>query len=128
MVSPRRLLCVLNADIPELSGVDLSETELEKARDKYPELEFHHIDAFDIGKLLALRNKHPFNKIFLDINGSRDVSAVSKLISIYADAWGKAGAGVIDTIVVKNCAFCCELLLTWPLLKWKSVLNPGHFN
>ena len=89
---------------PSSPGVDLSETELDKARDKFPELEFHRIDAFDIGKLLALRRKHNFNKIFLDINGSRDVSAVAKLISIYADAWGESGTGEIHTIVVKNCA------------------------
>lgn len=47
--------------------------------------------------------KHCFNKIFLDINGSRDVSAVTKLISIYADGWEDGNAsGAVDTIVVKN--------------------------
>lgn len=60
-------------------------------------------DAFDIAALKALRNKHRFNKIFLDINGSRDVSAIAKLISIYADGWEDSNAtGAINTIVVKN--------------------------
>lgn len=50
-----------------------------------------------------LRAKHRFNKIFLDINGSRDVSAIAKLISIYADGWENSNAtGAIETIVVKN--------------------------
>jgi hypothetical protein len=61
------------------------------------------VDAFDIAALKALRAKHRFNKIFLDINGSRDVSAITKLISIYADGWEDSNAtGAIDTIVVKN--------------------------
>ena len=47
--------------------------------------------------------KHRFNKIFLDINGSRDVSAITRLISIYADGWEDSNAsGAVDTIVVKN--------------------------
>ena len=49
-------------------------------------------DAFDIGALKKLRSQHRFNKIFLDINGSRDVSAVTKLISIYADGWEDSNA------------------------------------
>ena len=40
-----------------------------------------------------------FNKIFLDVNGSRDTAAVTKLIAIYSEAWG---VGAIELIVVKN--------------------------
>jgi hypothetical protein len=58
------------------------------------------MDAFDVKSLLALRETHKFNKIFLDVNGSRDTATITTLISIYAGA--KWGAGTIEMIVVKN--------------------------
>ena len=57
---------------PRPAGVDTSEAELEKARQTYPRVPFRQLDAFDIAGLLALRREHAFNKIFLDVNGSRD--------------------------------------------------------
>ena len=92
-------------------------------------LSFHLADAFDIRvrtpalayrpswlsasrsqparlpqALCQLRESLPdgrseFNKIFLDVNGSRDTAAVTKLIAIYSEAWG---VGAIELIVVKN--------------------------
>jgi SAM-dependent methyltransferase len=88
-------------------GIDMSEPCLSLARERHAEsarLSFHRVDAFDIAALCALRDSLPeggakFNKIFLDVNGSRDTAAVTKLISVYSEAWG---TDEIELIVVKN--------------------------
>ena len=67
--------------------MDTSEAELEKARASFPELTFLLMDAFDIGALCALREKYPFNKILLDVNGSRDPAVITKLLRIYGAKW-----------------------------------------
>eukprot|EP01051_Picozoa_sp_SAG22_P009531 SAG22_NODE_800_length_7109_cov_47.259058_7_plen_304_part_00 len=83
-------------------GIDTSSSELEKARQRYPEIPFIQQDGFDIGALIKLREKYPFTVIYLDVNGSRDVPAVTRLIAIYAGAKWSGGAGGVETIVIKN--------------------------
>jgi ubiquinone/menaquinone biosynthesis C-methylase UbiE len=61
----------------EVIGIDKGKS-LPKAKERYPWLRFEQIDGFDISSLLKLGKQ--FNKIYIDISGSRDLADVLLMI------------------------------------------------
>eukprot|EP01025_Chloroclados_australasicus_P037970 TRINITY_DN38849_c0_g1_i1.p2 TRINITY_DN38849_c0_g1~~TRINITY_DN38849_c0_g1_i1.p2 ORF type:complete len:151 (-),score=1.14 TRINITY_DN38849_c0_g1_i1:57-509(-) len=62
-------------------GLDKSLFQYQRAQERFPLVRFENIDAFDISSVLALGYK--FNKIFIDVSGSRDISDLINLIESY---------------------------------------------
>lgn len=67
----------LSEHCKEVIGVDKGKSLL-KAKETYPWLRFEQIDGFDIPSLLKLGKQ--FNKIYIDISGSRDLADVLLMI------------------------------------------------
>ena len=67
-------------------GVDLSESSVLRARESYPLIRFEQLDVLERGALLRfLKNfsgECPFQQVFIDINGSRELSSVLQVISV----------------------------------------------
>ena len=61
-------------------GVDRGDS-LPTARARHPDLHFEQVDGGDIAALRAL--DLPFNKIYLDISGSRELPVVIELLQRY---------------------------------------------
>ena len=61
----------------EVIGIDKGKS-LPKAKERYPLLRFEQIDGFDIPSILNLGKQ--FNKIYIDISGSRDLADVLLMI------------------------------------------------
>eukprot|EP01026_Neomeris_dumetosa_P046724 TRINITY_DN39870_c0_g1_i1.p3 TRINITY_DN39870_c0_g1~~TRINITY_DN39870_c0_g1_i1.p3 ORF type:complete len:155 (-),score=8.27 TRINITY_DN39870_c0_g1_i1:260-724(-) len=62
-------------------GVDKSEFQYLQAKQRFPDIDFLNIDAFDVSTILALDKR--FNKVFIDVSGSRDVSVLLDLMDSY---------------------------------------------
>lgn len=66
-------------------GVDQQPELVAEARLKYPDIQFENFDAFQAGKLLALKKSaepDTFSKVFIDISGSRDLGTVFRLMDL----------------------------------------------
>eukprot|EP00930_Biecheleria_cincta_P005839 TRINITY_DN10679_c0_g2_i1.p1 TRINITY_DN10679_c0_g2~~TRINITY_DN10679_c0_g2_i1.p1 ORF type:complete len:263 (+),score=50.68 TRINITY_DN10679_c0_g2_i1:171-959(+) len=66
-------------------GVDQQPELVAEARQKHPDIQFENFDAFDAGKLLALKKSAEpdiFSKVFIDISGSRDLGTVFRLMDL----------------------------------------------
>jgi len=78
----------------EIVAIDVGELFLNKARERFPHLQFECLDGNNISAILKLGKK--FNKIFVDIGGNRDLSVLLPLLR-------SLEAGLSPTvIVVKN--------------------------
>jgi len=80
-------------------GIDRQPDLVAQARKNLPDADFEIMDAFDAAKLLALAQtlKPPrFTKIFVDISGSREISTVVRLMSVYENALRP------DVLIVKS--------------------------
>jgi len=84
-------------------GIDRSAKVIALARERFPLLEFYEEDAADVSSILR---RGRFNKIFVDINGARELQTVLPLLESY-DAVLKP-----EVIVVKNVRFKRLLLRT----------------
>ena len=67
----------LSEQCKEVIGIDKGES-LPKAKERYPWIRFECIDGFDIPSILKLGKQ--FNKIYIDISGSRDLADVLLMI------------------------------------------------
>jgi len=66
-------------------GLDQQPELVAEARQKHPDIQFENFDAFDAGKLLALKRSvepETFSKVFIDISGSRDLGTVFRLMEV----------------------------------------------
>lgn len=70
----------LSKHCKEVIGIDKGES-LPKAKERYPWLRFEQIDGFDIPSLLKLGKQ--FNKVYIDISGSRGLADVLLMIRKY---------------------------------------------
>merc|ERR1712054_456468 len=69
------------------------------ARIRLPEVQFELGDAFDAHRVLAIANAQPrkkFDKVFVDISGSRDLSTVVRLLDMYENTLKP------DVLIVKS--------------------------
>lgn len=70
----------------KLVGIDQQADLVAQARIRLPDVQFEILDAFDASKVLALSRQispEGFQKVFIDISGSRDISTVVRLMDIY---------------------------------------------
>ena len=69
-------------------GIDLSESELQLARETYPSLAhcFRHADALDIGAVRSLAKQIGVTVLLVDINGSRPLKTLLPLLDAYKAA------------------------------------------
>mmetsp|Transcript_29006 Transcript_29006/g.95409 ORF Transcript_29006/g.95409 Transcript_29006/m.95409 type:complete len:239 (+) Transcript_29006:72-788(+) len=74
-------------------GVDLSAKVIAMARSRFPRLDFLEADASDVS---ALRARGPFDKIFVDVNGSRELQMLLPLLEALDAALAP------EALVVKN--------------------------
>jgi hypothetical protein len=88
------------------------------ARETYPHIRFEQIDGFDIRAILKLGYK--FNKIYVDISGSREILTVVKIATVYSTAL-KPEVIVIKSTKLKGFA---RGLVVWE--GGKSVHTPRH--
>lgn len=86
-------------------GFDLSEAVIGMARARFPSLRFEVAAAADVG---ALRRLGPFDVLFVDINGSRELQTVLPLLEAYEAALSPR------LIVVKNTRLRRLLLKAMP--------------
>lgn len=77
----------------DVIGIDKGES-LSTARREHPCLRFQQIDAFDIGRVLGLGRR--FNKMYLDISGSRKLEDLLPLLRKYESVFAP------EVIVVKS--------------------------
>lgn len=71
---------LLHKAAKKVVGIDKGESYYTAIKN-YPLIEFHKIDGFDIRAVTALGYK--FNKIYIDISGSRDIHSVIKMVNMY---------------------------------------------
>jgi len=72
-------------------GVDRSHKVISAARQRFPHVEFHLLDATDLTALAALlqspddvrSSSKPFDAVFVDINGSRELQTLLPLLEAY---------------------------------------------
>jgi len=69
----------------KLVGLDQQADLVAEARRRLPHIQFEIGDAFDGHLVLRLQKEigQRFNKVFIDISGSRDISTVVRLMEIY---------------------------------------------
>merc|ERR1712226_756507 len=82
-----------------LVGLDQQPDLVAEARKRLPEIHFEIGDAFDAPRVLALANAQPhkkFNKVFIDISGSRDLGTVVRLLDMYENTLKP------DVLIVKS--------------------------
>lgn len=65
-------------------GIDLSEFQLNFAKENYADIEFVKLDGFDIRKVIKLGIE--WDIVFIDVSGSRDLKALLPLIESYEKA------------------------------------------
>jgi precorrin-6B methylase 2 len=70
----------LSKHCKEVIGIDKGES-LPKAKERYPWIRFEQMDGFDIPKVLKFGKR--FDKIYIDISGSRDLADVLSMIRKY---------------------------------------------
>merc|ERR1712048_151873 len=90
---------VLAGITKHLVGLDQQSDLVAEARIRLPDVQFEIGDAFDAHRVLAIANAQPrkkFDKGFVDISGSRDLSTVVRLLDMYENTL-KA-----DILVVKS--------------------------
>ena len=61
-------------------GVDMSEALITEAKERFPHIEWHAMDARVVA---PLRKLAPFSAIFIDLNGSREMETLLPMIDAY---------------------------------------------
>jgi len=74
-------------------GVDKSDFQLEASRKRFPLIRFESMDAFDMSAARALG--HRFNKILVDVSGSRGVGDLVRILDSYEKVFN------VDLFIVK---------------------------
>jgi demethylmenaquinone methyltransferase / 2-methoxy-6-polyprenyl-1,4-benzoquinol methylase len=94
----------------DVLGTDISETVIERARQRHPDLRFAAFDAFDV---LAASRLGDFSKIYIDmsgLSGYRSLLDVISLLNMYATVL-RPEAIVIKSGALKHFAAHC---VPWP--------------
>ncbi|GLC43074.1 hypothetical protein PLESTM_001427900 [Pleodorina starrii] len=84
----------------EVIGIDKSSFNARVAQGRYPQIEFHEIDAGDISALQRLKKQ--FTKIFLDISGSQPVGPLATLLEKYERAFPSVNLFVVKSYRLKK--------------------------
>ncbi len=82
---------------------------LPTARETYPHVHFEQIDGFDIARVINLNLN--FTKVYIDISGCREITAIIKMIRIYEAVFSP------EIIVVKSSKlkYFVEKCIVWCL-------------
>lgn len=94
----------------EVVGTDISMTCIQRARQRFPQLQFEVLDGFDVRAALALGK--PFTKVYIDmsgLSGYRSLLDTIALVNMYATVL-RPKAIVIKSGALKNFASQC---LAW---------------
>jgi len=87
-------------------GIDLSEKVIALARERYPEIRFEVLNALDLS---AVRKLGYFNKIFVDINGSRELETLLPLLEAYETVL-KPALLVVKSVRLKQLMLRCRFV------------------
>lgn len=88
-----------------LVAIDKSPS-IEQARRDHPEVRFERIDCFDVRRVLALGLR--FNKVYIDVSGSRDVRDVIRIVMMYEAAF-RPELVVVKSTRLKRLVARCEV-------------------
>ncbi len=103
----------------EVIGTDVSQECIDRARQKYPDLHFEVLDAYDLQAAMAFQRR--FTKIYIDVSGLsgyRSLLDVIALLTMYATVFAP------ETIIVKSGAlkhFAAQCVA------WRSPVGIGEF-
>ncbi|EKX45178.1 hypothetical protein GUITHDRAFT_108822 [Guillardia theta CCMP2712] len=92
-------------------GIDQTQAEIDIARKRFGQpghVEFEVMDAFDMPAVLRMQEKvgRKFNKVFIDINGSRDIGPVCDCLDKYQKVL-RPELIVLKSIKLKNLLYQC---------------------
>jgi hypothetical protein len=88
--------------VKNVVGVDLAPLSVSRARASYPDVHFEVLDVLQVGASQRLHELEEgagggrFNKVLIDINGNRDVEALTLVIKMVINDLHP------DTLIVKN--------------------------